>query len=168
MDSNSPSKEFIDHICALYGDVYDDRIEDCRPPAAGSEFREAGSDWAPGKESDHKSLKAFQRQLEEEGISLSSTKIRKILITGGCWSTERSREVTSLFAKYTKPEEEGGLGLSEKDAKKRIADELGIYLSTVTINMPYQNVVYKLEKRSANAIRCARYKARKKAREEVN
>lgn len=168
MEEKTPSKEYIDYICSLYGDVYDDRIEDCRPPAAGYEFREAGADWAPGREADHKSLNAFQRQLKEEGILLSSTKIRKILISGGCWSTERSREVTALFIKYTKTEKEGGLGLSEKDAKKRIAEELGIYLSTVTINLPYQRVVHKLENRSSNAVRCARYKERKKARESAS
>lgn len=28
----TPSKEYIDYICDLYGDFYDDRIEDCKPP----------------------------------------------------------------------------------------------------------------------------------------
>ena len=33
----NPSKEFINKICSLYGDVYDDREEDSRP---------GGEDWA--------------------------------------------------------------------------------------------------------------------------
>lgn len=36
---SNPSKEYIEYICSLYGDIYDDRIEDCRPPAAGQDFR---------------------------------------------------------------------------------------------------------------------------------
>lgn len=32
-----PSKDYIDYICSLYGDVYDDRIEDSKPSAAGTE-----------------------------------------------------------------------------------------------------------------------------------
>ena len=43
MKEIAPSKEYIDYICRLYGDVYDDRIEDCKPPVAGAERREAGS-----------------------------------------------------------------------------------------------------------------------------
>ena len=44
MNKQEPSKEYIEYICALYGDIYDDRIEDCRPPAAGNDFRDPGED----------------------------------------------------------------------------------------------------------------------------
>ena len=37
---------------------------------------------------------------------------------------------------------------------------------TVFVNLPYQSVVYKLEKRSKNAVRCERYKKRKKMEEQ--
>ena len=47
--NQTPSQEFIDYICSLYGDIYDDRIEDCRPPAAGNHLREPGTDWTPGR-----------------------------------------------------------------------------------------------------------------------
>lgn len=78
-----PSKEFIEYICHLYGDVYDDRIEDNRSPVAGEEFRGPGKDWAPGQEANHKSLNAFQKELKDMGIKISTSKIRKTLITGG-------------------------------------------------------------------------------------
>ena len=97
------SDEFIQKICRIYGDIYDDRIEDSRPPSAGKkngvvERREAGTDWFPGMAAGHKSLAAFQRELEEiHGMKLSTSKIRKILISGGVWTTERSREVQHLF-----------------------------------------------------------------------
>lgn len=166
MKEATPSKEYIDYICSLYGDVYDDRVEDCRPPAAGTAYRNPGSQWAPGQTADHKSLTAFHRQLEEMGIHLSSSKIRKILVTGGCWSTCRSREIGQLFKAYTKPVSEGGRGLAGDAAAKQIAAELGVSIVTVSVNLPYQNVVYKLEVRSRNAIRCARYKERKKKKGE--
>ena len=52
----------------------------------------SGEDWAPGQRAEHKSLSAFQQELQEKGISLFISKIKKILITGGCWTTARSSE----------------------------------------------------------------------------
>ena len=160
-----PSKEFIEYICHLYGDVYDDRIEDNRPPAAGEEFRDPGEDWAPGQEANHKSLNAFQKELKDMGIKISTSKIRKILITGGRWTTERSREIAALFEYYTSSVDDGGKGLSGDVAVKKIVETLEVSIVTVSVNLPYQNVVYKLEKRSSNAKRCARYKERKKQKQ---
>jgi len=166
MSKQEPSKEYIEHICNLYGDIYDDRIEDCRPPAAGNDFRDPGEDWRPGQVADHKSIVAFQRELKAIGINLSSSKIRKILITGGCWSTERSREIADLFDLYTSTKDDGGYGFPEDLAVKKIAAELEVSLVTVNVNLPYRNVVYNLENRSKNAVRCARYKDRKKKSEQ--
>lgn len=166
MSRQEPSKEYIEYICNLYGDIYDDRIEDCRPPAAGNDFRDPGEEWRTGQVADHKSIVAFQRELKAIGINLSSSKIRKILITGGCWTTERSREIADLFDLYTSPKVDGGYGLPEDLAAKKIAAELEVSLVTVNVNLPYRNVVYNLENRSKNAVRCARYKDRKKKSEQ--
>lgn len=162
MDYLVPTAEYIEQICSLYDDVYDDRIEDCKPPTAGVEYRTPGVDWVPGQISNHKSLHSFQKELEEQGIKLSTSKIRKILITGGCWTTERSREIGRMFNEFTKPEYEGGLGLCNDVAISRIASELDVSVVTVSVNLPYQNVVYNLENKSSNAKRCARYKERKR------
>ncbi len=158
----TPSQEYIEQICRLYGDAYDDRIEDSRPPAAGEARRDAGEDWVPGQIAAHKSLSYFKDELEGQGIRLSTSKIKKILITGGCWTTERSRQISDLYDRYTRPEAEDGLGLTADAAVRRIAAELGVSKVTVSVNLPYRNVVYKLEKRSKNAERCARYKQRKR------
>ena len=166
MKTKEPSKEYIERICKLYGDIYDDRIEDCKPPAAGDDFRDPGEDWRPGQVADHKSLVAFQRELNAMGIKISTSKIRKILITGGCWSTERSREIADLFDLYTSTKDDGGYGFPEDLAVKKIAAELEVSLVTVNVNLPYRNVVYNLENRSKNAVRCARYKDRKKKSEQ--
>ena len=64
-DNLSPSQEYIKLICCLYGDVYDDREEDSRIK---------GMDWDPGRKASHKSLAAFQKELDEiYGIHLSRT-----------------------------------------------------------------------------------------------
>ena len=90
-ERKNPSGDFINQICNLYGDVYGDREEDSSI---------GGDDGAPGEKANHTSLAAFKKELEDYGYNLSTAKIRKILITGGCWTTERSREVADLYAKY--------------------------------------------------------------------
>lgn len=147
---------------SLYGDVYDDRLEDCKPPAACDAVRTPGKDWVPGQVANHKSIIAFQRELEDKGIKLSSSKIRKILITGGCWSTERSREIEALFNYYIRPKSSGGLELQRDSAVAKIASDLGISVVTVSVNLPYESVVYNLEQKSSNAKRCKKYREGKK------
>lgn len=136
-------------ICSLYNDKYDDRIEDSKP---------FGEDWRPGITAAHKSLSLFQKELEENSIKLSTSKIKKILITGGLWTTERSREIQLLFEQYTSS------GIPFDEAIKTIADELETSVVTVNTNLPYTSVVYNLENKSKNARRCERYKVRHKNR----
>ena len=162
MKNHDPTAEYIEYICSLYGDVYDDRLEDCKPPAAGNMIRTPGKDWIPGQIANHKSIIAFQRELEDKDIKLSSSKIRKILITGGLWSTERSREIEALFNQYIRPKSKGGTGLKRDSAIVKIASNLNISVVTVSVNLPYESVVYNLEHKSSNAKRCAKYRAGKK------
>ena len=136
-----PGGDFIEQICSLYNDVYDDREEDSRP---------GGGDWVPGQKAQHTSLEAFRRELQDvHGISLSTAKIRKILITGGRWTTERSREVADLYERY------GSIS--------RVAKELGLSPGLVTTYLPYQRTVYDLEEKSGNARRIDRWREREKA-----
>lgn len=150
---NNPTKEFVDQICGIYGDHYDDREEDSRP---------GGANWRPGVRAAHRSISSFQRDLlEVHGISLSRSKIQKILITGGCWSTERSREVQHLFNEYTSPVSDGGQGLCSEDAIRAIATLLGISTVSVSINLPYQKTIYDLDEKTANAKRIERWRKKK-------
>lgn len=136
-EPKDPTADYVKMICELYGDSYDDREEDSAP---------GGADWIPGEKAMHTSLAAFQRELEEKGIKLSTAKIRKILITGGCWNTERSREVAELYERY--------------QSIPRVAAELDITTALVSTYLPYQKVVYDLEDKSGNAKRVARWKAK--------
>ena len=136
-EKKDPSGDYISYICSLYGDVYDDREEDSAP---------GGADWVPGAKAAHLSLAAFQRELKDvHGIELSTAKIRKILITGGCWTTERSREVASLYEKYK--------------SVKRVADALDVTPALVTMYLPYEKVVYDLEEKSGGAKRVQRWRS---------
>ena len=134
------SCDFIDKICELYADSYDDRLEDRR-------------------ETKHKSLKCFQRELEKVGISLSTVKIQKILITGGKWSTQRSREAAALYVQMAGP------GKDKTYALRRVAEKLGISVPMVVMNLPYEKGVYKLENKSRNAVSCAAYRKRSRKKE---
>jgi hypothetical protein len=138
-EKKNPSADFIEQICTLYDDVYDDREEDSSI---------GGDDWAPGKTANHTSLAAFQKELEEYGIKLSTAKIRKILITGGCWTTERSREVGELYEKY--------------GSVARVAKELELSETLVKTYLPYKKVVYDLEEKSGNARRVERWREKRK------
>ena len=151
----TPSDDFIAFICVLYADRYDDRIEDTSPPARGinqNDPTEGGRDWAPGQEGNHRSLADFRRLLrEEKGINLSTVKIRKILMTGGCWSTRRSRMVAESYA--------------ELKSIKAVAERLGITEELVCLYLPYQKCVYSLEQKSGNARRIERWRKARRAGE---
>ena len=157
------SAAFIREICALYGDRYDDRLEDSRPPAAGKKSgkvdkRQPGENWEPGLPAAHKSLSSFQKELiEKRGIHLSTSKIRKILISGGLWTTERSREIQELYADLTRLQS----GINPEQAVSLISKKLGVSKPTVVINLPYINGVNRLEQKSKNAWRCAKYRKKK-------
>jgi len=145
MKEDRPSTEYVKMICSLYGGVYDDRVEDSKP---------GGRDWIPGVSSEHKSLSAFRKELAEKGIELSISKIQKILVSGGCWTTARSREVQALYSKYIR-------SMDSKTAVKKIAKELEISIVSVNVNLPYGKVVYGLENRSGNARRVERSRRKK-------
>ena len=138
----APGQDFIRRICSLYNDSYDDREEDSRP---------GGENWTPGGKALHTSLESFHRELRDvHGIGLSTAKIRKILITGGLWTTERSREVAELYERY--------------GSVHRVAEELGLSEGLVTTYLPYRRTVYDLEEKSGNARRIDRWRKKRKNR----
>lgn len=150
----TPSQEYVSMICRFYGDRYDDRAEDSKIK---------GLNWEPGIKAQHKSIAAFQKELENvHEIHLSRTKLQKILITGHCWTTERSREIQWLYEEYTTPENNGGKGMEPNIAVRAIAEHLKISPVSVIINLPYGKVVYDLENKSVNARRIDKCRARKK------
>ena len=144
----TPSEKFIQKICSLYGDMYDDRIENTAPPTAGDKKKEAGLDWEPGTPARHQSLSAFQKELKEQhGIILSTSKLRKILITGRCWTTKRSREVAELFEQY--------------HSISKVAHALGVTSALVTMYLPYNKTVYEIDEKSPAARKTEKWREKK-------
>lgn len=69
----------------------------------------------------------------------------------------RSREIQELYSRYVSE------GLKPEAAVACIATGLKISKASVSVNLQYGTVVYKLEERSSNARRCERYRAKQKA-----
>jgi predicted transcriptional regulator len=80
---------------------------------------------------------------------ISTTKVRKILITEGLWSSDRSIEIGELSDQ----------GKSSSD----IAEELGISRAMVQNYLPYEKGLYDEPRRSDTAIRSEKYRERNRA-----
>lgn len=87
------------------------------------------------------SVRALAKQME-----LSPMKTRKILITGGCYSTDLSTEIGELY--------QDGKAVGE------IAELLGTTPANVNSYLPYERIIYNMEERSVEADRQARYRQR--------
>ena len=130
----------VEIICSLYGAVYD-----AAPPTAGDKKKEADLDWEPGTPARHQSLSAFQKELKEQhGIVLSTSKYRKILISGECWTTKRSRKVAGLFDQYK--------------SIRKVAEVLDVTSALVTMYFPYNKTVYGLDEKSPRARRTEKWR----------
>ena len=88
------------------------------------------------------------RALAKE-MGLSPMKTRKILITGGVYSTDLSSEIDALYKDGKKPAE--------------IAELLNITVANVNSYLPYERIIYNMDERSVEADRQQRYRDRKKA-----
>ena len=89
------------------------------------------------------SVRALAKKFE-----LSPMKTRKILITGGVYSTDISTEVDALY----------------KDGKTvgEIAELLSMTAANVNSYLPYERIIYNMDERSVEADRQQRYRDRKK------
>lgn len=83
-----------------------------------------------------------------KSVSLSPMKVRKILITGGCYSNDMSTEIDNLW----------------KDGKtvQEIAEILNTSVSNVSSYLPYERIIYNMDEKSVEADRQQRYRDRKK------
>lgn len=82
----------------------------------------------------------------ETGFSM--TKVRKILITAGAYSTEKSETIGQAY--------KSGISVEE------IANTLDMTVSNVYLYLPYKTILYNLRERSVDADRMARYRERLK------
>lgn len=93
------------------------------------------------------SVRALAKQME-----MSPMKVRKILITGNAYSTDLSTEIGELW----------------RDGKTvgEIAEILNTSTANVNAYLPYERIIYKMDEKSVEADRQARYRERKKLPQE--
>ena len=115
-------QELLTAVCEYYGDLVDDRKEE---------------------DQDHVSLHDVA-----EKFNITVMKARKLLITGGLYSTATSRNVQELLA-------EGKTG-------KEVQEITGLGRSSVNSYIPYANIIYNLHDISIKAERQKQYRVRKR------
>ena len=84
-----------------------------------------------------------------KSLEMSPMKVRKILITGGCYATDLSTEIEELY----------------RDGKTvgEIAMLMNMTPANVNAYLPYEKIIYNMEEKSPDADRHERYRERKKA-----
>ena len=142
------TEELIKSACSLFSEPYDDR--ESPTPLFSSPH---------GQKPEHTSLRSVA---EEMGIS--TVKVRKLLISGGFYSTVTSRRVQELYnearAAYLKKGE--CAAQAEKHAVIKVCQQTHLGRASVYSYLPFKNDAYGLEEKSAAAIRQRRYRERKK------
>ncbi|MBO4510042.1 MAG: hypothetical protein J5718_01700 [Lachnospiraceae bacterium] len=96
--------------------------------------------------------KLSYRQIAKE-MNLSVSKVIKLLITGGVYSSDICRKINQLYA--------SGKTIPE------IQKSLNISRASVQAYLPYKKCVYNAKELSLNAERIRRYRQRKRAKERV-
>ena len=130
--------ELVEKVCEYFGRVYDDFEEERHLALRG---RRVGD---PKREELMKGDPTINEVAEE--FSMATAKVRKILITGGCYDTEFYRNVIEM--------REEGMTIGE------IAEATGKKPITIRSYLPYERVIYKMKERSVNADRLVRFKKR--------
>lgn len=115
-------QELLTAVCEFYGDPVDDRKEE---------------------DSDHVSL----HDVAEE-FDITAMKARKLMITGGLYSTSLSRRVQELH--------EQGLSVAQ------ITEKTGLKRASINSYLPYTNIIYNLPDISIKAERQKQYRVRKR------
>lgn len=115
-------QELLTAVCEYYGDPVDDRKEE---------------------DTDHASLHDVA-----EKFDITVMKARKLLITGGLYSTSISRKVQAFHAQ--------GLTVSQ------ITEKTGLKRASINSYLPYTNIVYNLPDISIKAERQKQYRVRKR------
>lgn len=142
------TEELIKSACSLFGEPYDDR------EASATLFSSPH-----GQKPEHTSLRSVAEEME-----ISTVKVRKLLISGGFYSTVTSRTVKQLYdeAKATYLEKGESVAQAEKHAVIKVSQQTQLGRASVYSYLPFKNDAYGLEEKSAAAIRQRRYRERKR------
>ena len=121
-NSTSTMQELMTAVCDYYGNPVDDRKEE---------------------DADHVSLHDVADEFD-----ITVMKARKLLITGGLYSTSLSRKVQEFHAQ--------GLTVAQ------ITEETGLKRASINSYLPYAHIIYNLPDISIKAERQKQYRVRKR------
>ena len=125
-------QELLDVVCDYYGDPVDDRKEE---------------------DPDHVSLHDVA-----DRFNITVMKARKLLITGGLYSTSLSRKVQEFHAQGLTVQEFHAQGLTVA----QITEETGLKRASINSYLPYAHIIYNLPDISIKAERQKQYRVRKR------
>ena len=137
-DSEAIQGELVEKVCSFFGRVFDDFEVERHTALRG--VRPGSPKWIEIMGDDP----TINETASKFGVS--PMKVRKLLITGGCYDTEICREIRKM--------KDAGLTVEE------IADQIKKKPITVRSYLPYERVIYNLEERSVNADKLQRFKQR--------
>ena len=123
VNTEDEQKKLVKRACELMAEPYDDRDErDATLPTMNEVARE---------------------------MNITIIKLKRLLISGGFYSSATSRDVQKMF--------------NEKKSIEQICEALNIRPATVYANLPYSKGVYNLQEPSLYSDQSVRYRKRKRA-----
>ena len=137
-NSKKVQGQLVDSVCSFFGRVYDDAEHERHLALRG--HRPGDEKWQvvmQGRPTINETAEKFD---------VTPAKIRKILVTGGCYNTELYRQIKELRKQ----------GMDAEEIAKKLRKTKG----TIQSYLPYEKVIYMLEERSVNADRVRRFKER--------
>ena len=137
-NSEAVQLDLIKQVCSYFGRVFDDEEQEKHKKLRG--HRPEDDAWKKimfGKPTVNQTAEKFH---------ITPQKVKKLLITGGCYDTSLFRTIRDM--------REQGMSVEE------ISQQLGIRAVTVRSYLPYERVIYNLEERSVTADRLQRFKER--------
>lgn len=141
------TEDLIEEACSLFGEPYDDR-------STPSDLFLSPH----GQKPEHVSLRSVAEEME-----ISVVKVRKLLISGGFYSTSTSRKVQKLYNEAR----EAYLGKGEKTAQAEkhaviiVCEKTHLGRASVYSYLPFKNDAYGLDEKSPAAMRQERYRKKR-------
>lgn len=141
------TEDLIKTACSLFGEPYDDR------ESSTSLFLSPH-----GQKPEHVSLRSVA-----ESIEISVVKVRKLLISGGFYSTSTSRRVQKLYNEAREAYLKRGMNPAhaEKHAVITVCEKTHLGRASVYSYLPFKNDAYGLDEKSPAAVRQERYRKRR-------
>lgn len=143
------TEDLITEACSLFGEPYDDRNN---PSSLFSSPH--------GQKPQHTSLRSVAEQME-----ISVVKVRKLLISGGFYSTSTSRRVQELYNEARDAYLQNGQrpAQAEKNVVITVCEKMNLGRASVYSYLPFKNDAYGLEEKSPAAVRQEKYREKKRS-----